>query len=117
MMNKLIFLVEHEQIKRNILPKFKSGDLVEVKIWVTEGLKKRLQSFEGIVISFRKRGFKSSFLLRKISYGIGVERGFKIYSPNIYQILVKRLGLVNKSKLYYLRYCIGKSARIKERKI
>ncbi len=116
-MNKLIYLIESEQVNsNNIRLKFKSGDLIEVKIWVIEGLKKRLQSFEGIVISIKNKGFRTSFILRKISYGVGVEKGFKLYSPYIFNILVKKYGLVNKSKLYYLRYLVGKSARIKERK-
>lgn len=105
---------ELNQIKKKI-PQFRSGDTVEVKTWVVEGSKKRIQSFEGIVVAMRNRGFRSSFSVRKISNGEGIERVFQSHSPIIENIIVKKLGNVKKSKLYYLRNLTGKSARIKER--
>lgn len=107
--------IEKKQIKTNI-PFFRAGDSVEVKTWVAEGNnKKRLQSFEGIVISIRNRGLNSSFTVRKISYSEGIERIFKMHAPNIDCIIVKRRGIVCRAKLYYLRKYTGKAARIKER--
>ncbi|NEK83685.1 MAG: 50S ribosomal protein L19, partial [Pantoea ananatis] len=88
---------------------------VEVKVWVVEGSKKRLQAFEGVVIAIRNRGLHSAFTVRKISNGEGVERVFQTHSPVIDSIAVKRRGAVRKAKLYYLRERTGKSARIKER--
>ncbi|AKZ65778.1 LSU ribosomal protein L19p [Candidatus Palibaumannia cicadellinicola] len=105
--------IEQEQIKK--IPYFRPGDSVEVKVWIFEGSKKRLQSFEGIIIAIRNRGLNSSFTVRKISHGEGVERIFQIHSPIVSSITVKRCGLVRKAKLYYLRERTGKSARIKER--
>lgn len=114
-MNSIISEIESEQIKKNI-PKFNTGDTLELKIWVLEGSKKRLQSFEGIVISIKNRGLNSSFILRKISYNNeGVERNFLLNSPSIQNINIKKRGDVRKSKLYYLRNRFGKSARIKEK--
>nr|BET44901.1 MAG: 50S ribosomal protein L19 [Candidatus Aschnera chinzeii] len=115
-MNTIIQEIEKEQIKTNI-PKFNSGDTLEVKIWVVEGNKKRLQSFEGIVIAIRNRGINSAFTVRKISNGEGVERVFQTHSPIIDSIIIKRYGLVRRAKLYYLRKLFGKAARIKERLI
>jgi len=114
MMN--IIQIEQKQImeKKNF-PIFRPGDSIEVKIWITEGNKKRLQTFEGIVIAIRNRSFNSSFTVRKISNGEGVERVFSTYSPIIEDIIVKRRGIVRRAKLYYLRKRTGKSARIKER--
>lgn len=106
--------IEKEQLKKNI-PLFRSGDTVEVKVWVIEGTKKRLQSFEGIVIAIKNSCLNSSFTVRKISNGEGVERVFQTHSYSIDEIIVKRKGLVRKAKLYYLRTRTGKSARIKER--
>lgn len=108
-----IQIFEKTQIK-NTIPNFKPGDTIMVKIWVVEGTKKRIQVFEGIVIAMRNRGFNSSFCVRKISNGEGVERVFPTYSPIIDTIIVKRYGNVKKAKLYYLRKKIGKSAKIKE---
>lgn len=114
-MNDIIKNIESEQIKKNI-PKFFIGDTLKLKIWVLEGSKKRLQSFEGIVISIRNRGLNSSFILRKISYNNeGLERNFLINSPNIQNIEVKKRGDVKKAKLYYLRKKFGKSARIRQK--
>lgn len=113
-MSNIINQLEQEQIKQDI-PLFRSGDSVEVKVWVVEGSKKRLQSFEGVVISIRRRGLHSAFTVRKISNGEGIERAFQTYSPIIDSITVKRYGAVRKAKLYYLRNRTGKAARIKER--
>lgn len=105
---------ELKQIKKKI-PNFRSGDTIEIKTWVIEGSKKRIQSFEGIVIAMRNRGFRSTFSVRKISNGEGIERVFQSYSPVIEDIIVKKFGNVRKSKLYYLRNLTGKLARIKEK--
>lgn len=113
-MNNIIQEFEKTQIKKNI-PKFNTGDTLEIKIWVVEGSKKRLQSFEGIVIAIRNRGLNSSFSVRKVSNGFGIERVFQTHSPIIDCITVKRFGIVRKAKLYYLRQLTGKAARIKER--
>jgi len=113
-MLKIIKEIEEKQLKKNI-PIFRSGDTVEVKVWVIEGSKKRLQAFEGIVIGIKNRYLNSSFTVRKISNGEGIERVFQTHSHSIDDIIVKRKGLVKKSKLYYLRNRTGKSARIKER--
>ncbi|CAL4322739.1 50S ribosomal protein L19 [Buchnera aphidicola (Chaitophorus populicola)] len=113
-MNNILNIIEKRQIKKNI-PKFRSGDTVEVQVWVMEGVKKRLQSFEGIVISKKNRFLQSSFCVRKISNGEGIERVFQTHSKNIENIFIKRKGFVRKSKLYYLRKKFGKSARIKEK--
>ncbi|QHB16841.1 MULTISPECIES: 50S ribosomal protein L19 [Mannheimia] len=113
-MSNIIKQLEQEQLKQN-LPSFRPGDTLEVKVWVVEGSKKRLQAFEGVVIAIRNRGLHSAFTLRKVSNGVGVERTFQTHSPVIDTISVKRKGAVRKAKLYYLRERSGKSARIKER--
>ena len=113
-MSNIIKQIEQEQLKSN-LPSFRPGDTLEVKVWVVEGSKKRLQAFEGEVIAIRNRGLHSAFTLRKISNGVGVERVFQTHSPVIDSIVVKRKGDVRKAKLYYLRERSGKSARIRER--
>ncbi|CRK85680.1 50S ribosomal protein L19 [Candidatus Providencia siddallii] len=113
-MNNFIEQIEQKQIKKEI-PKFRQGDTVEIKIWVVEGSKKRIQSFEGIVIAIRNRGLQSAFTVRKVSNGEGVERVFQTHSPIIDSITIIRYGLVRRSKLYYLRKLSGKAARIKER--
>ena len=110
----LIKQLEQEQLKQNV-PSFRPGDTLEVKVWVVEGSKRRLQAFEGVVIAIRNRGLHSAFTLRKISNGVGVERVFQTHSPAVDSIAVKRKGAVRKAKLYYLRERSGKSARIKER--
>ena len=97
------------------LPKFRPGDTVVVAVKVKEGTRERIQNFEGVVIAQRKRGFNSSFTVRKISYGEGVERTFHLYSQQIDSIKVVRFGKVRRAKLYYLRELTGKKARIKER--
>jgi len=113
MTKDVIKKVEDSQIQER--PDFKSGDTVEVQVKVTEGKRTRLQAFEGLVISVKKRGLNSSFIVRKISNGVGVERTFQTHSPLIDSIKVKRRGLVRQSKLYYIRERSGKSARIKEK--
>jgi len=114
-MNNIIKNLEKIEMLKKDIPSFRSGDTLEITIWVIEGSKKRLQSFEGIVIAKKNRGFNSSCTIRKVSNGEGVERVFQIYSPIINSFNVKRKGMVRKSKLYYLRDRTGKSARIKER--
>ncbi|QCI24452.1 50S ribosomal protein L19 [Buchnera aphidicola (Muscaphis stroyani)] len=113
-MSNIIQKIEKKQLKKNI-PIFRSGDTVEVKVWVIESSKKRLQAFEGTVIAIKNRYLNSSFTVRKVSNGEAVERVFQTHSNSIESILIKRKGLVRKSKLYYLRNRTGKSARIKER--
>ncbi|AHG59992.1 50S ribosomal protein L19 [Buchnera aphidicola] len=113
-MPNIIQEIEKKQLKKNI-PIFRPGDTAEVKVWVVEGSKKRLQSFEGIVIAIKNRCLNSSFTVRKISNGEGVERVFQTHSRGIEEIIIKRKGLVRKAKLYYLRTRTGKAARIKEK--
>ena len=113
----LIQTLEQEEIQRlgRKIPDFGPGDTVIVKVNVVEGDKKREQAYEGVVIAKRNRGLNSSFIVRKISSGEGVERTFQTYSPLIAGIEVKRRGDVRRAKLYYLRDRSGKSARIKEK--
>ena len=112
--------IEKEQIaeiiKKRDVPNFKSGDTVRVNVFVTEGNKERVQAFEGICIARSNRGFNSTFTIRKISHGEGVERVFPLYSPMLESINLVRRGKVRRSKLYYLRQRSGKSARIAEKK-
>ena len=105
---------ESNQLKEDI-PSFRPGDTIVVSVKVKEGDRTRLQAFEGVVMGIKKRGLNSSFIVRKISSGIGVERTFQTHSPLIDSIKVKRKGDVRQSKLFYLRDRSGKSARIKER--
>jgi len=112
--SNIISQLEAEQMNREI-PEFAPGDTVVVQVRVTEGNRERLQAFEGVVIGKRNRGMNSSFTVRKISYGVGVERTFQTYSKLIGSITVKRRGDVRKAKLYYLRDRSGKAARIKEK--
>ena len=113
----LIQTLEQEEIARlnKIIPVYAPGDTVIVSVNVVEGTRKRVQAFEGVVIAKRNRGLNSSFIVRKISNGEGVERTFQVYSPLIAKIEVKRRGDVRRAKLYYLRSRSGKSARIKEK--
>ncbi|MEW5249712.1 50S ribosomal protein L19 [Microbulbifer discodermiae] len=114
MTNKLIQNLEQEQLKKEI-PAFAPGDTVVVQVKVKEGNRERLQAFEGVVIGRRNRGLNSSFTVRKISHGVGVERTFQTHSPLVETITVKRRGDVRQAKLYYLRNLTGKAARIKEK--
>lgn len=113
-MSIIIQQLEAEQMNKEI-PQFGPGDTVVVQVKVREGDRERLQAFEGVVIAKRNRGLNSSFTVRKISYGEGVERVFQTYSSQIGDISVKRSGDVRRAKLYYLRGRTGKSARIKEK--
>lgn len=112
-MNIIDYFEKEQMVKK--IPNFSPGDIVVVKVKVIEGLKVREQSFEGFVIAKRNRGFNSSFIVRKISNGVGVERTFQTYSTIINDILIKRRGLVRRAKLYYLRNKFGKSVKIKEK--
>jgi large subunit ribosomal protein L19 len=109
--------LEQEEIARlnKKLPEFAPGDTVIVNVNVVEGTRKRVQAYEGVVIAKRNRGLNSSFIVRKVSSGEGVERTFQLYSPLIASLEVKRRGDVRRAKLYYLRQRSGKSARIKEK--
>jgi large subunit ribosomal protein L19 len=113
----LIAKLEQEEIARlgRKIPEFAPGDTVIVKVQVVEGDKKREQAYEGVVIAKRNRGLNSSFIVRKISSGEGVERTFQTYSPAVASIEVKRRGDVRRAKLYYLRGLTGKAARIREK--
>ena len=113
----LIQILEQEEIARlgKTIPEFAPGDTVVVSVNVVEGTRKRVQAYEGVVIAKRNRGLNSSFIVRKISSGVGVERTFQLYSPSIAAIEVKRRGDVRRAKLYYLRDRSGKSARIREK--
>ncbi|GAA0500222.1 50S ribosomal protein L19 [Pigmentiphaga sp. GD03639] len=115
----LIQVLEQEELARltanKTIPEFAPGDTVVVNVNVVEGNRKRVQAYEGVVIAKRNRGLNSSFIVRKISSGEGVERTFQLYAPTIASIEVKRRGDVRRAKLYYLRSRSGKSARIKEK--
>lgn len=114
-MSNVIQMLETEQMQNKKIPDFAPGDTVVVQVKVKEGDRVRLQSFEGVVIAKRNRGFNSAFTVRKISHGVGVERVFQTYSPLIESIEMKRRGDVRKAKLYYMRELSGKAARIKEK--
>lgn len=107
--------LEKEQMRTDI-PQFRPGDTVKVHVKIREGDKERIQVFQGVVISKRKGTIKSSFTVRKVSYGVGVERIFPLHSPQIEKIEVVSLGRVRRSRLYYLRARRGKAARIRERR-
>jgi len=115
----VISQLENEEVARlsakRTIPEFAPGDTVIVNVNVVEGTRKRVQAYEGVVIGRRNRGLNSSFVVRKISSGEGVERTFQTYSPSIASIEVKRRGDVRRAKLYYLRQRSGKSARIREK--
>ena len=116
-MADIIKMIEQEEIARlnKSIPDFAPGETVIVGVNVVEGTRKRVQAYEGVVIAKRNKGLNSSFIVRKISSGEGVERTFQTYSPLIASIEVKRRGDVRRAKLYYLRERSGKSARIKEK--
>lgn len=113
-MSDIIRELEKEQL-RSDLPKFEIGDTVRVYVKVVEGNRERLQNFEGIVIKMQGGGIRKTFTVRRISYGVGVERTFPYHSPRIGRIEVVRHGVVRRAKLYYLRERTGKAAKIKER--
>ncbi len=113
-MSKMIQELEAAQMDKKV-PDFNPGDTVVVHVKVKEGERERLQAFEGVVIARRNAGANSSFTVRKISYGEGVERVFPLYSPTVAKVDVKRRGEVRRAKLYYLRNLTGKAARITEK--
>ena len=113
-MSRIISEIEAEQL-RDVVPEFSPGDTVVVRVKVKEGTRERLQSFEGVVIAKRNRGLNSSFTVRKISHGEGVERVFQTHSPQIEDVKVKRRGAVRRAKLYYLRGRSGNAAKIREK--
>jgi large subunit ribosomal protein L19 len=113
-MSNIIQELEAEQMGKT-LPDFGPGDTVVVQVKVVEGKRERLQAFEGVCIAKRNRGLNSSFTVRKISHGEGVERVFQAYSPSVAEVKVMRRGDVRRAKLYYLRGLTGKAARIKEK--
>ena len=113
-MSRIIGEIEAEQL-RDVVPEFSIGDTVVVQVKVREGSRERLQSFEGVVIARRNRGLNSSFTVRKISHGEGVERVFQTHSPQIQDMTVKRRGAVRRAKLYYLRGRSGNAAKIREK--
>ena len=113
-MSNIIQQLEQEQMGREF-PEFYPGDTIVVQVRVKEGERERLQAFEGVCIAKRNRGMNSSFTVRKISHGEGVERVFQTFSNSIGEVTVKRRGKVRRAKLYYLRGLTGKAARIKEK--
>lgn len=116
MSNKIIQALETEYMKNSkTMPVFEPGDTVVVQVKVKEGERSRLQSFEGVVIAKRNRGYNSAFTVRKISHGVGVERVFQTHSTAVESVEVKRRGHVRRAKLYYMRELSGRAARIKEK--
>ncbi|MDR2504696.1 MAG: 50S ribosomal protein L19 [Oscillospiraceae bacterium] len=113
-MNDIIRSLESEQLRKDI-PQFSVGDTVRVFVKVVEGKTERLQAFEGVVIARRNGGIRETFTVRRVSYGIGIERTFPLHSPRVDRIQTIRRGKVRRAKLYYLRKLSGKAARIKER--
>jgi len=112
----IIQILEAEQMQAaKAMPNFAPGDTIVVQVKVKEGDRVRLQSYEGVVIAKRNRGLNSSFTVRKISHGVGVERVFQTYSPQVDSVELKRRGHVRRAKLYYMRELSGKAARIKEK--
>ncbi len=111
----IIEKLEQEVMQAKELPAFNPGDTVSVQVRVTEGNRERIQAFEGVVLAVRNRGLGSSFIVRRVAHGVGMERTFQTYSPLIAGIDVKRRGSVRRSKLYYLRERSGRAARIKEK--
>jgi large subunit ribosomal protein L19 len=113
-MSKIIEQLDNETIGDSRMPRFRAGETVRVSVRIKEGSKERIQIFEGVVIAWRSAGVASTLTVRKISYGVGVERIFPIYSPNIEKIEWVRRGRVRRAKLYYLRELRGKKARLVE---
>lgn len=111
----IIKMLEEEQLKEN-LTQFNVGDTIRVHYRIVEGTRERIQTFEGIVIKIQNSGIKTTFTVRRISYGVGVERTFQLHSPRIAGIDKVRSGKVRRAKLYYLRDRVGKSAKVKEKK-
>jgi large subunit ribosomal protein L19 len=119
-MSNLVEKFEKEQIKKAVeskdIPEFRAGDTVRVSVRVIDGANERLQAYEGVVIAKRNRGITSSFVVRKVSHGEGVERRFMIYSPIVAKIDLVKKGIVRRAKLFYLRNLSGKAARIREKR-
>ena len=113
-MNEIIRAIEMEQLRTDI-PKFAIGDTVRVQVKVVEGNRERLQAFEGTVIARRNGSVRETFTVRRVSYGVGVERTFPVHSPRIAEIKVVRRGKIRRAKLYYLRDLTGKAAKVKEK--
>ncbi len=111
----IIEALEQEQLRQDI-PAFRPGDTVRVHVKVVEGTRERIQLFEGVVINRKSGGVRETFTVRRISYGVGVERTFPVHSPRVDKIEVIRKGIVRRAKLYYLRSLTGKAARIKEKR-
>ena len=111
----IIEALDKEQVRSDI-PEFRAGDTVKVYVKVVEGTRERVQLFEGVVISRSGSGIREMFTVRRISYGVGVERTFPVHSPRLEKIEVARKGIVRRAKLYYLRNLTGKAARIRERR-
>lgn len=111
----IIETLDKEQLRSDI-PEFRAGDTVKVYVKVVEGTRERIQMFEGVVISRSGSGVREMFTVRRISYGVGVERTFPVHSPRLEKIEVARKGVVRRAKLYYLRNLTGKAARIRERR-
>ena len=112
-MSNIINMLEQEQLKQDV-PQIRPGDTVQVHVKVIEGTRERIQVFEGVVIKIKGGGIQETFTVRRVAYGVGVERTFPLHSPRIDKIVVKRHGKVRRAKLYYLRNLTGKAARIKE---
>ena len=111
----IIQALEQEQLRSDI-PEFAPGDTVRVHVKVVEGTRERLQAFEGVVIARSGTGVRETFTVRRISYGVGVERTFPVHSPRLDKIQLMRRGIVRRAKLYYLRNLTGKAARIREKR-
>ena len=111
----IISVLEQEQLRKDI-PDFRPGDTVQVHVKVVEGNRERVQVFEGVVIGRQNGGVRETFTVRRVSYGIGVERTFLVHSPRLAKIEVSRRGIVRRAKLHYLRGLTGKAARIRERR-
>jgi large subunit ribosomal protein L19 len=111
----IISVLEQEQLRTDI-PEFRPGDTVKVHVKVVEGNRERIQIFEGLVIGRQNGGIRETFTVRRISYGVGVERTFPVHSPRLAKIEVVRRGIVRRAKLHYLRGLTGRAARIKEKR-
>ena len=116
MTSRILDKVTKDQLKDTV-PEFNVGDTVRVHVRIVEGKRERLQPFEGVVIRKRRGGIRSTFTVRKISYGIGVERTFPLHSPKVEKVEVTREGRTRQSRLYYLRDRVGKKARVKSKKL
>jgi large subunit ribosomal protein L19 len=110
-----IKMIEEEQMKKD-LPDFRPGDTVRVHVRVVEGTRERIQVYEGVVIKIKGGGLRETFTVRRVTYGVGVERTFPLHSPRVDKIEVARRGVVRRAKLYYLRGLSGKAARIRDRR-